>query len=278
MTTVPFSPWRAWLVARNTLREAVRQKLLNFFLFLALALVLGARWFRDFNFGAPELKFLADCGFGAMAFFGSALTITATAQLFFSEIENRTALTLLAKPVWRAEFILGKLGGIAALTALFCALLTVLLALVLWWREGELMALNPENFAGGRIVSYAMVAAGGLMQWLKLLVLAAFTLLVASFAQTQMFAVVTGFFVLVICHLQHLAQESYARAGSVAGQVASGLIASLFPNFQVFGFADSLAAADLPGVGPLLRVVLYAFGYAAAAGGLAVLAFRHREI
>lgn len=279
MKTVPFSVMRVGLVAANTLREAVRQKLLHFFVFLALALVLGARWFRDFNFGAPELKFLADCGFGAMTFFGSALTITATAQLLFSEIENRTALTLLAKPVWRAEFILGKLVGMAVLTALFCALLTGLLVLVLWWRESELMRLYPENFAGGRVVSYAMVAAGGLMQWLKLLVLAAFTLLVASFAQTQTFAVVTGFFVLVICHLQYLAQESYRRTDSVVGQLAAGLLAAVFPNFQVFGLAlDSLAAADLPGAGPLLRVILYALGYAAAAGGLAVLAFRQREI
>ena len=73
MSAVPFSPRRMWLIAHNTLREAARQKLFAFLLLLALALVLGARWFRDFNFGAPELKFLADCGFGAMAFFGSAL-------------------------------------------------------------------------------------------------------------------------------------------------------------------------------------------------------------
>lgn len=278
MTRVPFSPERAGLIALNTLREAVRQKLLNFFLFLALALVLGARWFRDFNFGAPELKFLADCGFGAMAFFGAALTITATAQLFFSEIENRTALTLLAKPVWRAEFVLGKLGGVALLTGLFCGLLTGLLAFVLWWREGELMELYPDTFAGGRAVSYAMVAVGGLMQWLKLLVLAAFTLLVASFAQTQIFAVVSGFFVLVICHLQHLAQEAYERTGSALGRVLSGLIAAAFPNFQVFGLAESLAAADLPNAGELLRVMTYAVGYAAVAGALAVWAFRRREI
>src|SRR5215208_802106 len=137
MTTVSFSFRRTLLIAQNTLLEAARQKLFNFFLFLALALVIGARWFRDFNFGAPELKFLADCGFGAMAFFGAALTIAATAQLFFSEIENRTALTLLAKPVWRTEFVVGKFLGVAALVAIFCALLTGLLAAVLAWREGQ---------------------------------------------------------------------------------------------------------------------------------------------
>jgi ABC-type transport system involved in multi-copper enzyme maturation permease subunit len=266
------------LIARNTLREAARQRLFQFLVLLALALVLGARWLRDFNFGAPELKFLADCGFGAMAFLGSALTITATAQLFFSEIENRTALTLLSKPVWRAEFILGKLLGVAALAAVFCALLTGLLSLVLAWREAELAALTTDAVVPGGGVSHAMVALGGLMQWLRLLVLAAFTLLVASFAQSQLFSVVTGFLVLVVCHLQHLAQESYVRAGSAAGMFMSALISAVLPNFQVFLLVDSLAAADLPAAGEVIRVVLYGTGYAAAGALLAILSFRRREI
>jgi ABC-type transport system involved in multi-copper enzyme maturation permease subunit len=239
---------------------------------------LGARWFRDFNFGAPELKFLADCGFGAMAFFGAALTIAATAQLFFSEIENRTALTLLAKPVWRAEFVVGKFLGVAVLSAVFCALLTALLAAVLWWREGELMREFPDNFLQGRVVSYQLVALGGLMQWLKLAVLAAFTLLVASFAQTQLFTVIAGFFVLVICHLQYLAQDSYARGDSWIGRLVSAGIAAMFPNFQLFALAESLNAADAPPLGHVLRIGVYGFGYILAACGLAVFSFRQREI
>lgn len=278
MSAVPFSFSRLALIAQNTLREAARQKLFNFLLFLALALVLGARWFRDFNFGAPELKFLADCGFGAMAFFGAALTVAATAQLFFSEIENRTALTLLAKPVWRAEFIVGKFLGIAALTAAFCVLLTLLLAAVLWWREGQLMRELPEHFARGRVVSYGMIALGGGLQWLKLTVLAAFTLLVASFAQTQLFTVVTGFFILVICHLQYLAQDAYARGGSWLGRIVGGGLALVFPNFQLFALADSLNAADAPPALQVVRVGLYGLGYIAVACGLAVFSFRQREI
>ena len=278
MSAVPFSVRRTWLIAQNTLREAARQRLFNFLLFFALALVLGARWFRDFNFGAPELKFLADCGFGAMAFFGAALTIAATAQLFFSEIENRTALTLLAKPVWRTEFVVGKFLGVAALVAIFCALLTVLLAAVLAWREGQLREEFPENFAQGRMVSYSMIALGGFMQWLKLAVLAGFALLVASYAQTQLFTVVSGFFVLVIGHLQYLARDAYVREGSSFGQLISGLIAAMFPNFQVFALADSLSAADAPPWTHVARVVAYGLGYIAVTCGLAVFSFRHREI
>jgi hypothetical protein len=278
MTSVPFSVRRTLLIAQNTWLEAKRQRLFNFLLFLALALVVGARWFRDFNFGAPELKFLADCGFGAMAFFGAALTVAAMAQLFFSEIENRTALTLLAKPVWRAEFVLGKFLGVALLAAVFCALLTALLAAVLWWREGQLMQEFPENFAQGRLVSYKLVALGGLMQWLKLAVLAAFTLLIASFAQTQLFTVVAGFFILVICHLQYLAQDSYSRGGNWLGRSVSGGIAAMFPNFQLFAIADSLNVADTPPLGHIVRIGVYGFGYIAVACGLAVFSFRKREI
>jgi hypothetical protein len=278
MKSVPFSPGRALLIAQNTWREATRQKLFNFLLFLALGLVLGARWFRDFNFGAPELKFLADCGFGAMAFFGAAVTITATAQLFFSEIENRTALTLLAKPVWRAEFILGKYLGVVAVIAVFCALLTSLLIAVLWWREGELMRAHPENFVQGRIVSYPLVALAGFFQWLKLAVLAAFTLLVASFAQTQLFTVVTGFFILVIGHLQYLALDSYARGGTLMGRIASGVIAAVFPNFQVFAWSDAISVVDVLSWPHAARVGLYGLGYIGAACGLAIFSFRQREI
>ena len=278
MRAVPFSLSRTVWIAHNTLLEAARQRLFNLILLLAFALVIGARWLRDFSFGAPELKFLADCGFGALTFFGAALTVTATAQLFFSELENRTALTLLAKPVWRAEFVLGKYLGLIVLVGIFCALLTGLLAAVLWWRESELMREFPDGFSQGRVVSYGLVAVAGGLQWLKLAVLAAFTLLVASFAQTQLFTVVTGFLILVICHLQSLAQDVYARGGSLAGRMASGVISSIFPNFQIFALADSLSAVEAPAGGQVVRVAVYALGYVAVIGALAVFSFRQREI
>jgi hypothetical protein len=153
-----------------------------------------------------------------------------------------------------------------------------LLAAVLWWREGELMREFPDNFAQGRVVSYGLVALAGAMQWLKLAVLAAFTLLVASFAQTQLFTVISGFFILVICHLQYLAQDSYARGGSVAGRIVAAGIAAVFPNFQLFTVADSLNEADAPALMHVLQIGLYGAGYIVAACGLAVFSFRKREI
>lgn len=266
------------LIARNTVREAVRQRLFNFIALLAVVLVISAQWLRELNFGSSELKFIADFGFGAMAFFGAALTIVATVQLFFSEIEERTVLTLLAKPVWRAEFLLGKFGGVAVVSAAFCALLTLLLAAVLWSRETTLMHRFPDAFDHGRAVDYLGIIAAGFAQWLKLMLLSALTLLVASFARTQLFTTGAGFMILVICHLQFLAQTAAERGGSAIARMSAGALSLMLPNFQLFDFSESLGSGDgLPWT-QLARLTIYAIGYAAAVCVLASFAFRRREI
>lgn len=278
MNRVPFSPRRIWVVAHNTVLEALRQKLLAFLLVLAMALVVGARWLRDFNFGAPELRFVADCGLGAIAILGPALTIAATVQLFFGEIENRTVLTLLAKPVWRAEFVLGKFAGVAFVAALFCGAVTALLAVVLWFRQRELVALHPEAFPAGGTIDYAGLAMAGALHWLEFAVLAALILLVASYARAQLFAAVTGFLLLIVCHLQHLAYEAGSRSDSALGRAAAALLNRALPNFQMFGLADRFVDSPAPGWDQFGRVVAYACCYIAAGCALAIFSFRRREI
>src|SRR3954468_24526093 len=105
----------AFLIARQTLREAVRQRLFGLLLGLTLAFAFGARWLREFDFGTAELSFIADCGVGAMALFGAAFSIMATAQLFLGEGEGGELLMLLAKPVSRGAFVAGRFLGVVAL-------------------------------------------------------------------------------------------------------------------------------------------------------------------
>ncbi len=283
MTPVPFSLLRLRLIAANTFLEAVRQRLFLFLLLVAVGLVVSVQFFRDFNFGSSELKFVADFGFGALVFFGSILTIAATAQLFFSEIENRTALTLLAKPVWRAEFIFGKFLGVWAVVGVFCVLTTSLLMGLLWSRETALMTAHPDAFATGRLVNYGAVVVAAGLQWLKFGVLVMITLLIASFSHTNLFTVVMSFFVLVICHLQYLAREAYATGSGVVGRSLVLGLSWLFPNFQVFNVADAVGVIGggngepLP-VAVIGRAAVYGVVYLAVLGSLAVYSFRQREI
>ncbi len=276
--SVPFSFNRLGIIAGNTFLEAVRQKLFLFLLLLAIGLVASALFFREFNFGSSELKFISDFGFGALVFFGSALTITTTAQLFFSEIENRTALTLLAKPLWRAEFVFGKFLGVFAVIGVFCALTIGLMLALLYHRETQLMGASPEDFANGRLIAYGDLVIVGLLQWLKFGVLTAIVLLIASFSNTNLFTVVTGFFVLVICHLQYLARDQWHNLDNVVLSGAVRALGLIFPNFQLFNLADEIGQGGGVAGAVALRVAGYGLAYIAVIGGLAVYSFRNREI
>jgi len=267
---------RVGTIAGNTFLEAVRQRFFIALLVLAAGLLVSTEFLREFNFGASEVRFIADIGFGALVLFGSVLTITVTAQLFFAEIESRTALTLLAKPVRRGEFIVGKFLGVWLVVLIFCVIVTLLVCAVLATREAEILAADPD--AGDALVSYGAVIAAAAVQWVKFGVLGAITLLLGSYSNTNLFSVATALLVLVICHLQYLARDVWERGGSAVAQVGAGLLGLLFPNFQLFNLADLVTAGEPFGAALIVRVTLYGLAYIAVFLALASFSFRRREI
>jgi len=272
---------RIRLIAGNTFLEAVRQKFFNSLLFIAIALVASSTFFQQFDFGTSELKFIADFGFGALFFFGSILAITATTQLFFNEMENRTALTMLAKPVHKFDFLAGKLLGVQLLMLAFVFLLGCVLAAILYWRETTLMSqLGPEVFSEGRIIRYGDIFLFGFLQWLKFGLLGAMTLFVASFSNTNLYTIIVSFCILVVCQLQYIARDAYGDMEQGVGRLLVQGLGLIFPNFQLFNVGDQLlftGKESLP-AGTTLQITIYAVIYMAAFLLLAQLSFRRREI
>lgn len=272
------SAGRVGWIAENTLREAARQRLLLPLVVTTAAFSGGALFLHHRSFGLPEPRFLLDVGFGSLAFFGSVLAIAATVQAFFSEIERRTVLTVLAKPVLRAEFILGKLGGVLLLLLAFCAAGSAVLAALLWWRQGATVAAQAGAFAGGVRVSCAAVMAAGMVQWLRLGVLAAVTLLVASYARTGLFALGTGFLALVVCNLQNLACQSYRLADSPWVRGGARLAGGILPDFELYDTVGRVTSGGALSAGYLGGITLYSLVYVGVFAGLAAACFRHREL
>jgi hypothetical protein len=140
------------------------------------------------------------------------------------------------------------------------------------------MITNPEAFEAGRIVAYGDLVAVGVLQWIKFGVLAAFVLLIASFSNTNLFTVVTGFFVLVICHLQYLARDAWGNLDNAVASLGVRLLGLVFPNFQLFNLADEVGQGTGVSTDVALRVAAYGLAYIGVVGGLAVYSFRNREI
>ena len=269
---------RAWAIAANTFREAVRMKLFLAMTALAVCALASSFLFREFNFGSSELKFIADFGFGGMTVFGSALAVIVTAQLFYGEIEHRTALTLLAKPIHRSEFVVGKFFGAWATVVCFLAMMTVCLMLALWWRETNIMADYPDEFEGGRLVQYGSVLGFSIAQAVRIGILCAAVVLFSTYATSSLFAMVMGVLVWIVGQLQHIATEAWGAVDSWLLKGVYALASFSLPNFHLFDVGERLALGEsLPGA-IYFKLAVYGILYSSFYLAIAGASFSRREL
>jgi ABC-type transport system involved in multi-copper enzyme maturation permease subunit len=103
---------RVTAIAANTFREAVRDRVLYNLVFFALMLVASAPLFGQISIGVQRVL-LINLSLTAISLFGIVISIFVGISLVSKEIEKRTLYPVLARPVSRAEFIVGKYFGLA---------------------------------------------------------------------------------------------------------------------------------------------------------------------
>lgn len=101
-----------WIIAKNTYREIIRDRILYSliaftFLIMGLSLALGQLSF------AEQTRISIDFGFAAINLSTVILSIFVGSTLVSREIEKRTVLTLLARPITRSQFLIGKFIGLS---------------------------------------------------------------------------------------------------------------------------------------------------------------------
>lgn len=254
----PAAEWlrRVQLVGWQTLTEALRLRLTVLLAMTGAALVLTALWLRDFNFGATELKFIADFGLGVISLFGTLLAALGTAHLYFRDVEGGLAAVVLTRRLRRGEYLAGKLAGVAALLALFTVALALVLAGLLVVRAAQL---------GMAFVPLPLILQACALVWLKLTLVAGMTLFVCSYAGSALFAASAGLMLAVAAHLRPFTQ-------------AEGWLAwlRLWPNLGLFDAEPLLAGARLDVAG-LLGLTAYWAVFMLLFVGLATHVFRRRE-
>jgi len=111
-------------------REIIRDRVLYLIGFFALVLIAAAVLIPEIAAGSED-KIITDIGLAAINLFGLVVTIFVGTALINKEIEKRTIYVLIAKPVSRAEFIVGKHLGLSAVLAVLLASMTAILLTVL---------------------------------------------------------------------------------------------------------------------------------------------------
>jgi len=152
-------------IARNTLIESVRQPV-----FLVIVLVAGLlqvlnTWITGFSMGYRRVpgevtgddKLLLDVGLSTVFVCGMLLAAFIATSAISREIENKTILTVVSKPIGRTSVVLGKYLGISG--ALSIAVYLMLLGLLLGIRHGVLStaADDPDQ----PVIIFSMIAVFG---------------------------------------------------------------------------------------------------------------------
>jgi len=262
----PFSFARIAAITGNTFTELVRLKVFYFLLIFALILIGNSIFMARLSF-QQEFQVLKDVSLGAMSIFTSLLAIVATAQLIPRDLEDRTIHTILAKPVPRFEYLIGKLAGVLlllaisllAMSALFLALLFVRQEMLVGETLRQTSGLRPEQIQEAvrslkASAFNANLLPGIVIIYLKSCLLASLTLFISTFATSNIFTIVVMVFIYFIGHLQATAREYWLQEHS-AGWLAKlflALVALLFPDLQLFNLVDDIVA------GTAIRATLFA--------------------
>ena len=124
-------------IAGNTLREAIRSRVLYTLLFFAFLMIGSGALLATLSYIDRE-RILQDLGLSAIRLFGVAIAIFFGVSLIYKEVDRRTIYTLLSKPVSRSEFLLGKYFGLVATLWLQLAIMSLAFVLISWMANAPL--------------------------------------------------------------------------------------------------------------------------------------------
>lgn len=120
------------VVAINTFREAVRDRVLYNLVLFALVMIGAAILVGQISIGIERLVII-NLGLSAISVFGLVMAVFIGVGLVYKEMEKRTLYTLLAKPIRRSEFLVGKYGGLLLTLAVNTSLMALGLAAALYY-------------------------------------------------------------------------------------------------------------------------------------------------
>ncbi|MDQ3623140.1 MAG: ABC transporter permease subunit [Verrucomicrobiota bacterium] len=289
-----FSLARIAAIASNTLLELVRMKVFYFMLLFALAIIGSSAFTVKFSF-QQQFQVLKDVSLGAMSIFSWLLATLATAMMLPKDIEDRTLYTILAKPVPRFEYLLGKFFGVLLMLAIALSLMTLVFAGVLYAREQVVLAETMRGYPPGPELDEALrqirastfnanLLPGILLVYLKAAIVAAVTLLISTFASSWIFTVLVSMMVYFIGHVQPIAREYWltqmpgATAASPLLTAFLGFVSIVFPDFQLFTLVDDIAAGNAVSLDMFLKTGGLGLGYVFIYTLVAYVLFANKEL
>jgi ABC-type transport system involved in multi-copper enzyme maturation permease subunit len=249
-----------WLVARNTFREARRDRVLAGLVTAGVVVILSTQILSPLALGEGR-RLTIDLGLSAVSVLGLFAILTVGTSLVAKEIERRTIFNLLSRPIARSTYLFGKWAGLAATLWVLAALLGIAL--------GALLVIRG-------MASYAPALAQAVyLAGLELMVVTAVAVLFSALSTPVLSALYT-------LGLYCIGQWSYDLR-SFAAQFPDGLrvlvgaLADVVPNLPMFNMRTLAASGETTSLVHLACATAYALLYCGCVLALASAAFERRD-
>ena len=277
---------RAGVIARATTKEAVRQPLFLLLIVLSILMIVVNTFLPFFSLG-EDLKMLKDCGMATILVSGMLLAVWTASTSIASEIEGKTAMTLLSKPITRRQFVIGKYVGILqAVLFLIVPLIIVFCFFILYkvgydakesskevpdWWTAEGISLAPER---AREMLHLM--PGFALMFMEIAVLTA----VSTAISTRVPMVVNMVATLSIFVVGNLTSK-LVSTGALTNEIVdfmARLFATILPNLDYYSAYGAVATGGIIPPVYLLTAFAYSVAYGSAMILLAFILFEDRDL
>lgn len=260
-----------------TAKEAIGQPLFLLFLFGGAA-ALVAYVYIPYNTFGEDVKMLLDSGLTTIMVLAIIFALWTASTSVAQEIEGKTAITLLSKPISRRQFIIGKFVGILwPVVVMFVVLGVVLMATVSYKvvydaRETS----NPQPQWEECYEQMVKVPPGLVLSFLETAILAAISVAISTRLPMMPNLVICGA-IYILGHLGPLiVASSFGQIEFVA--FAGRLISVVIPNLDNLNIQAAIAGGAPVPVNYLLWATAYAVIYCTAAMLAALILFEDRDV
>ncbi|MEO0098356.1 MAG: ABC transporter permease subunit [candidate division WOR-3 bacterium] len=248
-------------VILNTFIESVRDKILIILIVLGLLLMASAKIVQPLALG-EESKIIKDLGLSAINLVSVLIAIFVGGRLIYKEIEKRTIYIVLAKPIRRWEFILGKFFGLLLVLFISLLLLAIGFFLVLFFTRipADFSLLLPLLFL---IFELSIITA------------------LALFFSTFVTPIGASIFTFLLYFVGHLTRDLKAFAAMVKNPALT-FLANLFyyllPNLANFNIKGMVVHNVPIPLGVIIFTLVYGVIYTAGLLFLATLIFQRKDL
>jgi ABC-type transport system involved in multi-copper enzyme maturation permease subunit len=255
---------RAGVVALNTFREAVRDRVLYNLVFFALLMMAAAIFVGQISIGIEDIV-IVSLGLSAISVIGLLIALFIGVGLVYKEMDRRTLYALLAKPVRRWEFLLGKFGGLVLTLAVNTAAMAAGLFLVLWYVKHSLASED----------SAVLVAVYFIL--LKLALVVALAMLFSCFTTPLLSILFTAGLYISGLFVQEM-RTFHSLTPQPVLEAITRWLSYILPNFQNFDVMASAAHGRAIPAALILENTIYTVVYCAIVLLAAAAVFSRRNL